>query len=789
MSVQSLIKREIILEGLNCAHCAEVINEKVNNLEEIEGANLNFINKVLVINIGSEFDQEEVINKVIKIVDDTEPGLNIKVKELKSKFKKKELVLNGLNCAHCAEVINEKINKLEEIQNANLNFISKVLTINIMPEFNSKETLEKIIKIINDTETGLDIQLKENKSANKKENIEVEKDSSKKDLIKLIIGAIVYIFGVYETAIGFEASFSNLIFIAAYIIVGGDVLVKAIKNIGKGQIFDENFLMAIATIGALAIEESAEAVGVMLFYKIGMFLQAKAVGKSRQSIAELMDIRPDYANLKVGSDIKEVSPYDVEAGDVIIVKPGEKIPLDGTIIEGMSMVDTSALTGESLLREVFVGEEVLSGSINKNAMLTIRVEKEFEESTVSKILDLVENSSSKKSKTENFISKFCKYYTPIVIALAVSIAVIPPFIIQGASFDDWFYRGLVFLVVSCPCALVLSIPLSFFSGIGSASKQGILIKGSSYLEALRNVDTVVFDKTGTLTKGVFDVTTIKPVGISEKELIEYAAIAEISSNHPIAKSIVKYYGGSVNLDKIKDYEEIPAHGTRVDYQGEHILAGNEKLMMTQNIFYSKAKEVGTVVYIAVNKKYKGYIVISDEVKTDSKVAIEGLKSIGIKEVVMLTGDNKAVADDIANKLNLDKVFSNLLPGDKVSKLEELYVGRNDKNKVVFVGDGINDAPVLARADVGIAMGGLGSDAAIEAADVVLMTDEPSKICKAISIAKKTNKIVLQNIIFALGIKIIVLILGAGGVATMWEAIFADVGVSLIAVLNAMRLIK
>ncbi|MGL5714429.1 MAG: heavy metal translocating P-type ATPase [Paraclostridium sp.] len=789
MSVQSLIKREIILEGLNCAHCAEVINEKVNNLEEIEGANLNFINKVLVINIGSEFDQEEVINKVIKIVDDTEPGLNIKVKELKSKFKKKELVLNGLNCAHCAEVINEKINKLEEIQNANLNFISKVLTINIMPEFNSKETLEKIIKIINDTETGLDIQLKENKSANKKENIEVEKDSSKKDLIKLIIGAIVYIFGVYETTIGFEASFSNLIFIAAYIIVGGDVLVKAIKNIGKGQIFDENFLMAIATIGALAIEESAEAVGVMLFYKIGMFLQAKAVGKSRQSIAELMDIRPDYANLKVGSDIKEVSPYDVEAGDVIIVKPGEKIPLDGTIIEGMSMVDTSALTGESLLREVFVGEEVLSGSINKNAMLTIRVEKEFEESTVSKILDLVENSSSKKSKTENFISKFCKYYTPIVIALAVSIAVIPPFIIQGASFDDWFYRGLVFLVVSCPCALVLSIPLSFFSGIGSASKQGILIKGSSYLEALRNVDTVVFDKTGTLTKGVFDVTTIKPVGISEKELIEYAAIAEISSNHPIAKSIVKYYGGSVNLDKIKDYEEIPAHGTRVDYQGEHILAGNEKLMMTQNIFYSKAKEVGTVVYIAVNKKYKGYIVISDEVKTDSKVAIEGLKSIGIKEVVMLTGDNKAVADDIANKLNLDKVFSNLLPGDKVSKLEELYVGRNDKNKVVFVGDGINDAPVLARADVGIAMGGLGSDAAIEAADVVLMTDEPSKICKAISIAKKTNKIVLQNIIFALGIKIIVLILGAGGVATMWEAIFADVGVSLIAVLNAMRLIK
>ncbi|MBQ1793642.1 MAG: cadmium-translocating P-type ATPase, partial [Peptostreptococcaceae bacterium] len=600
---------------------------------------------------------------------------------------------------------------------------------------------------------------------------------------------MVYILGIYEVATGKTSILNNIIFIVAYIVVGGDVLIKAIKNIGKGQIFDENFLMSIATIGALAIGESAEAVGVMLFYKLGEYLQAKAVGKSRKSIAELMEIRPDYANLKLGTDIKVVSPYDVEVGDLIVVKPGEKIPLDGTVVDGISMIDTSALTGESLLREVSVGEAVLSGFINKNSVLTVRVDKEFEESTVSKILDLVENASSKKSKTENFISKFSKCYTPIVVISALVIAIVPPIIIPGAYFNDWFYRGLIFLVVSCPCALVLSIPLSFFSGIGYASKQGILIKGSSYLEVLRSVDTVVFDKTGTLTKGVFDVTKINTVGISEDELLIYAAIAEVNSNHPIAKSIVNHFNGDIELDKITNYEEIAAHGIKVEYDGQYILAGNEKLMTTENILFSKAKEVGTIVYISVNKRYRGYIVISDEIKEDSKEAIEYLRRIGIKEIVMLTGDNKAVADDIASKLNLDKVFSNLLPTDKVSKLEELYEGRDEKSKIAFVGDGINDAPVLARADVGIAMGGLGSDAAIEAADVVLMTDEPSKIGKAIEISKKTNKIVWQNIIFALSIKIIVMILGAGGVATMWEAIFADVGVALIAVINAMRVMK
>ncbi|MDK2564305.1 heavy metal translocating P-type ATPase [Romboutsia sedimentorum] len=789
MSSASLIKKEIILGGLNCAHCAEVINEKVSKLEDIESANLNFINKKLTLNIIDSSDEELVMKKVIDIINSTEPGLDIEVLENAAMIKR-DIILNGLNCAHCAEVISEKVSKLDGIQLSNLNFINKKLSIQIKKSENEKEIIEKVIGIINDTEPGLDIQINnENTKINKDIKKEAKSDIDKKDLAKLIIGSIVYIFGIYQTATGFENQFSDLLFIVAYIIVGGEVLLKAIKNIIKGRMFDENFLMSVATVGALAIGEFPEAVGVMLFYQIGEFLQGMAVGKSRKSISALMEIRPDYANLKVGSQIKVISPEEVSVGDVIVVKPGEKVPLDGVVLDGMSMVDTSALTGESVLREVSKGDAILSGVINKNALLTIKVSKEFSESTVAKILDLVENASSKKSKTENFITKFSKYYTPIVVISALLIAVIPPIIIPDALFSDWLYRGLIFLVVSCPCALVLSIPLSFFSGIGFASKNGILIKGSNYLEALRSVDTVVFDKTGTLTKGVFKVTKVNPVGISEDKLLEYAAFAEANSNHPIAKSILSYYDEKIDLDKIASYEEIAAYGIKISYNNEHILAGNEKLMKKENIFYSQAKEVGTVVYIAVNQVYRGYIVISDEIKDDSIEAIKQLKSIGIKEIVMLTGDNDKVASSIAKELGVDKVYSNLLPGDKVEKLEEIYKGKSEKEKVIFVGDGINDAPVLARADVGIAMGALGSDAAIEAADVVLMTDEPIKIAKAIQIASKTNKIVWQNIVFALGVKIIVLILGAGGIATMWEAIFADVGVALIAVLNAMRAMK
>lgn len=789
MGACSLIKKEIILGGLNCAHCAEVIGEKVSKLEEVESSNLNFINKKLTVNIIDSYNEEKVISNIIDIINKTEPGLDIKVLG-DSKKVKREIILGGLNCAHRAEVINEKVSKLEEIDSANLNFINKKLTVNIKKSFNEKEVLNKIVGIVNATEPGLDIQIKnENENIKKSEVKEEKNDSNKKDIIKLVIGSLVYIFGIYQIATGFESKLADAMFIIAYVIVGGEVLLKAVKNVIRGQVFDENFLMSIATVGALAIGELPEAVGVMLFYQLGEFLQGIAVGKSRKSITSLMEIRPDYANLKEGSELKVVSPEEVKIGDIIVVKPGEKVPLDGRVIDGYSMVDTSALTGESVLREVSKGEDLLSGFINKNALLTIEVTKGFEESTVSKILDLVENASSKKSKTENFITKFSKYYTPTVVIGAALVAVVPPMIIPGATFSEWLYRGLVFLVVSCPCALVLSIPLSFFSGIGFASKNGILIKGSNYLEALRNVDTVVFDKTGTLTKGVFNVTKVSAVGISEEQLLEYAAFAEANSNHPIAKSILRYYDKKIDLDKIISYEEIAAYGIRINYNDELILAGNEKLMRKENILFSQAKEVGTVVYIAVNRVYRGYIVISDEVKEDSANAIRNLKSLGIKEVVMLTGDNEKVANSIAKELGVDKVYSNLLPNEKVDKLEEIYKGKSEKEKVIFVGDGINDAPVLARADIGIAMGGLGSDAAIEAADVVLMTDEPSKISKAIEIASKTNKIVWQNIIFALAVKAIVLILGAGGVATMWEAIFADVGVALIAVLNAMRAMR
>ena len=792
MGACSISKKEIILGGLNCAHCAEIINDKVSKLEEIESCNLNFLNKKLTIEINKNVNENLTIEKVIQIVNDTEPGLDIKVLKNENKNNKKvEITLGGLNCAHCSEEIGNKVSKLDNVLQSNLNFISKKLTFEVAKNVDEKVVTEEIIKIINATEPGLDIKVNfsDINKENKKEAVEEVETSNKGDLIKLIIGSIMYIFGIFQTATGFESKFVNIVFLIVYLIVGSDVLLKALKNASKGRIFDENFLMSIATIGAVIIGEVPEAVGVMLFYKIGEYLQGIAVGKSRKSITSLMQIRSDSANLKVGSEIKVVSPEDVSIGDIIVIKPGEKIPLDGVVVDGFSMVDTSALTGESVLRELGVGEAALSGFINKNALLTIEVTKEFGESTVSKILDLVENASSKKSKTENFISKFAKYYTPFVLFSAMVIAFIPPLLVPNAEFLDWFYRGLVFLVVSCPCALVLSIPLSFFSGIGNSSKQGILIKVSNYLEALKNIDTVVFDKTGTLTKGVFKVTNISPVEISEKELIEYAAYAEANSNHPIAKSILSYYKEKIDLEKINDFEEIAAHGIKIKYKGLNILAGNDKLMKKENIFYLPTEDVGTIVYIAVNGIYKGYIVISDEVKEDSKEAIKNLKINGVKEVVMLTGDNEKVANKIASELGIDKVYSNLLPNEKVDRLEEIFKNKSEKEKVAFVGDGINDAPVLARADVGIAMGALGSDAAIEAADVVLMTDEPSKIAKSIEIARKTNKIVWQNIVFALSVKLVVLLLSAGGVATMWEAIFADVGVALIAVLNAMRVMK
>ena len=576
------------------------------------------------------------------------------------------------------------------------------------------------------------------------------------------------------------------LFIISYIIVGGDVVKRAVKNIFKGQVFDENFLMSIATIGAFFIGEYPEGVAVMLFYQVGELFQSYAVGKSRKSIASLMDIRPDYANVKKGDELVKVDPDEVQIGDIIVIKAGEKIPLDGKVIEGSSMIDTSALTGESIPREVEVGSDILSGCININGVITAEVTKEFGESTVSKILDLVENASSKKSNSEQFITKFARYYTPVVVIIAVFLAIIPPLVIDGATFSDWIYRALAFLVVSCPCALVISIPLSFFGGIGGASKKGILVKGSNYLEALAQTEIVVFDKTGTLTKGVFNVQEIHPEGVSKEELLELTAYVESYSNHPISLSLKRAYGKEIDNGRISDVEEISGHGVIATVDGKKVMAGNIKLMKMMDIPYFKGELIGTVVHVAVNNQYIGYIVIADEVKEDSAQAIKELKAANIKQIVMLTGDNKSVGSKVAKELGVDKVYAELLPADKVEKLEELFSQKSTKGKLAFVGDGINDAPVLARADIGIAMGGLGSDAAIEAADIVIMTDEPSKIATAMKISKKTLKIAHQNIVFAIGIKIIVLILSAFGITTMWAAIFADVGVTIIAVLNAFR---
>ena len=609
----------------------------------------------------------------------------------------------------------------------------------------------------------------------------------KKRTIKIIIAFILFLIAL---CIPFPKEWMKKgIYIVSYCIVGLDIVWKAVRNITRGKVFDENFLMTIATIGAFAIGEFPEAVAVMLFYQIGELFQSYAVDKSRKSIASLMNIRPDFANVKRDNQIIKVNPEEVKIGETIVIKPGEKIPLDGIVVDGNSLIDTSALTGESIPKEVDSGDEVLSGCINQNGLLTIKVEKEFGESTVSKILDLVENASSKKSKSENFISKFAKYYTPIVVITAVLLAITPPFILKDATFIDWLYRALTFLVVSCPCALVISIPLGFFGGIGGASKMGILVKGSNYLEALSKAEIVVFDKTGTLTQGVFKVQKIHPVDISKDELIELTAYAESYSNHPISVSIREAYGKEIEHNRIEKIQELPGLGVIAKVDEKEILAGNEKLMQQKKIQYSKCEEIGTIIYIAIENKYAGYIVIADEIKEDAKKTIKELKKNNISKTIMLTGDKKEVGESVAKKLGIDQVYTELLPDGKVEKMEKLLKETSQTGKLVFVGDGINDAPVLALSDIGIAMGGLGADSAIEAADIVIMTDEPSKIVNAIKISKKTMRIVKQNIIFAISIKVAVLILSAFGLSNMWEAVFADVGVSVIAILNALRVLK
>ena len=609
----------------------------------------------------------------------------------------------------------------------------------------------------------------------------------KEEIRNIIITAILFIIALINPFN--NELISKGLYIIAYLIIGGEVVISAIKNIFKGEVFDEEFLMTVATIGAFAIGEFPEAVAVMLFYQIGEMFQDYAVDKSKKSITELMDIRPDVAYVKRNGKVEKVSPEIVKIEEEIVVKPGERIPLDGEVIEGISMLDTSALTGESVPRSIKVGDKVLSGFINQSGVISIRVEKEFGDSTVSKILDLVENASNKKSKSENFIRKFAKYYTPIVVVGALLLAIIPPFLLHLGSFSEWLYRALTFLVVSCPCALVVSVPLGFFAGIGAASKIGVLVKGSNYLEALANTEIVVFDKTGTLTEGVFEVQEINPVDISKEELLKLAAYAENYSNHPISNSLKKAYKEEINQDEIGNAEEISGKGIITIVDGKEVVVGNDKLMEEKNIQYTKCQMVGTILYVAVNNKFAGSIIIADKIKEDSANAIEQLKKNNIKQVVMLTGDKKEVGESVAKELKLDKVYTELLPDQKVEKVEELIKDKSEKGKLAFVGDGINDAPVLAISDIGIAMGGVGSDAAIEAADIVIMTDEPSKIVGAIKVSKKTMRIVIQNIVFAIGRKVLVLILSALGISTMWEAVFADVGVCVIAVVNSLRALR
>lgn len=694
---------------------------------------------------------------------------------------KQEYVLDGLDCSNCAQKIENGVKGIKGIDGCAVNFAASTLTVSADGKEEQWVT-NKVEKKVKSIDPHVTVRQKHKKKSaddgyrNRMINMLIRMAAA------VILGAAAYL--IHSGTIEF------FLFLAAYLIIGGDIIIRAVKNISRGQVFDEHFLMALATIGAFLIQQYPEGVAVMLFYQIGELFQGAAVSRSRKSISALMDIRPDYANVKTENGIEQVSPEDVKTGDIIVVNPGESIPLDGKVVQGSAMVDTSALTGESVPRKAAEGQDVMSGFINQNGVLHIEVTKGYQESAVSKILDLVQNASSRKARTENFITKFAKYYTPAVVIIAVLLAFVPPLVIPGAALSDWVYRALIFLVISCPCALVVSIPLGFFGGIGAASKAGVLVKGSNYLEALNQVKYAVFDKTGTLTKGSFEVTEIKPAeGFTKDRLLEAAAYAELHSQHPIAESVRKAYGKMLSSDAIESYEEISGHGIFAKVNGTEILAGNKKLMEREQIKGVPDEHAGTIVHVAVDQRYAGAIIIADEVKEDAAQAVADLKSLGIKQTVMLTGDSKQTGEAVGKQLGIDEVYAELLPQDKVSRVEALEAKLSPNEKLIFVGDGINDTPVLARADIGAAMGGLGSDAAVEAADVVLMTDQPSKIAEAIRIAKRTRRIVWQNIGFALGVKAIFLILGAFGIATMWEAVFSDVGVTLLAVANAMRVMR
>lgn len=798
---------KLSLEGLDCANCANKIEQRVNKLDEVEEANVNFSLGRMHVLMKDGLNKKDLISKITKIVNELEPDVNVHeyIKNSEAKHtstdegKKFKLSLEGLDCANCANKIEQRVNNLPEVKEANVNFSLGKLTIEKNDSAHKEEIIEKVKKIVKELEPDVVVSEDGEKHAHCHDGVcncsgedHEKKTDEKSGILGIIKENILFIAGavLYLVAMVVKDSMPQawILFIISYLLAGGKVVLTALKNLRRGQIFDENFLMTIATIGAIAIKQYPEAVAVMLFYEIGELFQGYAVNTSRKSIISLMNVRAEYANLLTKDGEVRVKPESVKINDILVLKPGERVPLDGVIIDGTGSIDTSALTGESMPREIAVNDEILSGSINLNSVIKMKVTRTFGESAISRILDMVENAGSRKAETEKFITKFCRYYTPVVVVLAVVLAVLPPFIFRDASFSTWLYRALSFLVVSCPCALVVSVPLGLFAGIGAASKKGILVKGGNYLEAMKDIDTVVFDKTGTLTKGNFKVTEINAQGVSKEELLRIAAIGESFSNHPIAQSIVKEYGKEIDKNEIKEYEELSGHGIKAVIDDSETLIGNYKLMKKHEIKCNEVDTVGTTVYVAINGKYSGNIVIEDEIKQDSKQAIKKLKEIGVKKIVMLTGDNKEVAKKVALQLELDEVYSELLPIDKVTNVERL-ISQNGNKKLAFVGDGINDAPVLARADIGVAMGGIGSDAAIEAADVVLMRDNPISLADGIMTARKTNKILWQNISFALGIKILVLILITFGMASMWGAVFADVGVTLIAVLNSMRALK
>ena len=783
------VTKVYLLKGLDCPNCSAKIEKEVGELDGVTSSTVNLMNQTLTVQAGTSV-AASLLDTVTTIVHSHEP--DVEVSEKTEPAVTKVYLLKGLDCPNCSAKIEKEVGELDGVTSSTVNLMNQTLTVQAGTSV-AASLLDTVTTIVHSHEPDVEVsekQLEATAPVKKDEKAAVYNDEDKKRTIRLAVGAVVYAIGMALTVFAKLPTLAELAFlIVAYVILGWDVVWQAVKNITRGQVFDEHFLMSVSTIGAFAIGEYPEAVAVMLFYQVGEFFQSLAVKRSRKSISDLMDIRPDSATVKRNGVLQVVSPESVAVGEIIVVKPGEKIPLDGIVVDGESMLDTKALTGESVPRSIRKGDEALSGCINQSGLLTLKVTKSFGESTVSKITDLVENASARKAPTENFITTFARYYTPVVVGMAAVLAIIPPLVL-GGGWSEWLRRGFVFLIVSCPCALVISIPLTFFGGIGAASKRGVLVKGSNYLEALNKVSVVVFDKTGTLTKGVFEVANIIPAaGYQKEQVLEYAAQAESYSNHPIAKSILATYGKPIDQKQFSDFEEISGHGISVMVQGKKVLAGNSKLMESEKIAYAACDAAGTKFYVAADGSYVGCILIADEVKPDSKCAIAELKKIGVEKTVMLTGDDERIGKSVADELGLDAYYAQLLPDQKVEKLEMLDKQKRQGSKLAFVGDGINDAPVLARADVGIAMGGLGSDAAIEAADVVLMTDEPSKLVEAIDVAKATKRIVMQNIVIALGIKSVFLVLGALGMAGMWEAVFGDVGVTIIAVLNAMRILK